>query len=223
MDSQDYLESMAKRKKRSPIPRGRARVLPARKPPKTQHPWMKTGVMTQPTRAIEEYAKQFKGKTMSTVTAIVKHLRLSRKFRRVRMDRRGLEAHYAKRTADEIIRSGVIISATKADIEARRESVLGCVDYCNVLVSVLRLKGIPAVFAREGNHSYVIAEVGGKIVKADPLYQEVEEMTSEKIREIEGKRQTGGAAYGADSHAIGLRSLADFRKYIAIDPPRRER
>ena len=197
-------------------PRRRPKFLPERKPPSARrHRWLASGQMTKPTVAIKDYAAQFPSNNLHTVHAIVKDLMNYRKFIRVRLERKRLRQYYAKRTADEVLRTKTIVMSAKREASRGRPNVAGCLELSNVLAAVLRYKGIPASFVRQSTTSKVHFILEGKLYYADVLREKIEPLVGQELSDFEASKQLGFAAEGLDSWSVGIRNLEDFHKYMA--------
>ncbi|MBN1940676.1 MAG: transglutaminase domain-containing protein [Candidatus Diapherotrites archaeon] len=206
-------------KKREPLPVRRILkpkkpvFVPERIPPVPAKQWLASGTMTRRTKAITDFASRFQGAPMKIARDACKEIAA---FRRLPLGIKQLRRYYARRTADEIIRSRLIVTGNQSTKEKGFE-VEGCIDYCNALCAILRAKGIPAMFVREMNHSVVHFFTGKTWMRADPTYGTagiIGEAKSAWIKK-QKKKKKGKRHYaeGFDSHDIGIFSLNDFAKY----------
>lgn len=95
--------------------------------------------------------------------------------------------------------------------------VHGCLDYANVLVAVLRARGIPAKFARIHAHSVAVVRLGNRWYEAglNARTNKPEMNIIDWKLAIRRRKQALEGAYktGLDSHDIGILSWRDFHKY----------
>lgn len=194
-------------------PPGRPVLAPLRIPPVPHKKWLASGKQTLRTKAIVKFASKFRGNPAQIAREIVKELSY---FARVPLDYATLQHYYSKRTADQIIRSGKIVVGAP-DVEEKGPLVWGCIDQCLVLCAVLRAKGIPAVFVREGDHSRVHFFTGEKWMLADTIHNTVRDFESGDFERIQRRKNVlSGKIYyaeGLDAWGIGIKSLDDFAKY----------
>jgi len=189
------------------------------------------GKQTEAGVAVMAYSLGFSGKSIETVRAIISDLA---SFKRMHLKPGRLTELYAKRTAGEIIGSRSV--ATAGSTQGSYSAVLGCIDYNLALCAVLRAKGIPAKFTREGIHSTTHFYINGRWFEADPVNRLSKRLTSKMRRresqryvtrlgpvirsigperqvEIRRGKQRGTYAEGLDAWDLGIHSIKDFRKY----------
>lgn len=140
--------------------------------------WLQSGPQTRITTAVRGFSWRLPGtnpandrnpqRTPEEIIQIVKAaMNELQKFRKVPVGMKKLEAHYAKRTADDIIRTKTIITAIP-EVDRKGFCVHGCHDYSTALAAVLRARLIPTVFIRQLTHSQVYFFNGQKWMEADP-------------------------------------------------------
>ena len=199
---------------------------------------MRQGLQTRVTSAVKAYAAGFKGEGLDFVRNVLDGMA---RFRRKPFSASELSKIYARRSADQIIRDRFVAFPKVNEFEpGMHAAVGGCIDYNIVLCAVLRARGIPAKFTREGVHSRTHFFAGGKWYEADPtialtrhiaelrmrrgkpvngadLPHYISEISPERRAELDRKKAVGTFAEGLDAWDIGILSLKDFSKYMKRD------
>ncbi len=208
---------------------------PRRKPvPKYVKKFLLSGEQTRLSKNIRAFARQFPGRSLETVNAMINALI---KFHRKRMGLPEMKGVYAKRTAEQILTDKYIAVVKGAEAgHASFAAIEGCVDYNVALCAMLRAKRIPAKFVREGIHSMthfyvegkwyeadptsglarIIAErlaIRGKIIAASKLNFLIKPIGPGRMHSIQMGKKLGTFAEGLDAWSIGIRSLENFDKY----------
>jgi hypothetical protein len=179
--------------------------------------WLRQGKFSRFTPTVKQFAARFPGKDLKTVQRIAAALRDPRIMRYEQVPYSKITDVYARRNADRILIDKVIYGLTLEAQGKHHLTVHGCVDYSNVLATVLRAKGIPCKFVRIVDHSVVHFEMEGKQYVADCTKQNARQ----RVRRNSGKlletnkifKEQKQLSEGLDSNDVGLHSIDDFYKY----------
>jgi len=177
--------------------------------------WLRSGRQTRVTKALIKFASQFHGSPKEIVEDVI--LRLD-SFDAVEVSDAVLKKLYAKRSADDIVRTKTIL---KGDADAfKKHGIAGCLDECLVLCTVLRIHGVPAKFTRILDHSQVVFWNGSRWWLADPFWDIVRALSVNELAKHQSKMSAKRKTYaeGLDAWDIGIHSINDFFKYGRAGP-----
>ena len=175
------------------------------------------GLQVRTSKTINEFARQFKGEDKKMLLKLVQHLKNRHNFAPLSLTLKEMERFYGKRTAHDIISTKTVLRMPLSERKASGREVRGCVDYCLVVLGVLKAKGLKAEFVREMNHSKVLVQLPDGEYIVDPLQSKTRnqvikrtERDREADRYLEGRGLMGK---GKDLWDLGIYGLEDFGKF----------
>src|SRR3989344_583044 len=183
---------------------------------------LETGTMTLYTPKVIKYAQSFlkeKKAIIEVVKDIVNSFLDPSRFLRTNSNFKEVQELYSKRTADDIISSGLIINLNKNDPNCGTHLIHGCIDYATAITALMRVLNIPAKFIRLYDHSVVEIDLEGKKYILDPLDRDkktVRAVDAEWVDLVRLDESDYGYAEGLDAHdpLIGIYNWEDYKKFI---------
>ncbi|MBU0635479.1 transglutaminase domain-containing protein [Candidatus Micrarchaeota archaeon] len=209
------------------VPRKPTRIITHRIAQISERRWLAQGIQTKQTEGVHRFAFELPGvnphkkslarqDSQQVQRIAVAAIHAISAFEPYRGNLADAKQYYARRTADQIIRSRKILVGNE---EVRRQgfNVEGCQDYSTALVAVLRARSIPCVFLRANDHSFVYFFTGREWLKADPPSEKIERLPAHVAKRLpkgeEKITQEKHFGLGLDGWDIGIRGLNDFYKY----------
>jgi len=185
--------------------------------------FLRGGALTGITGTGADYASGFPGNGMDFVRAVL--VDVSRLKRRL-FSPAEISGLYCRRTASKILEDGFVAVQKNEPGVRHIRAIRGCVDYNLVICAVLRAKGIPAKFIREGEHSLTHFYLNGSWFEADPMTvvahrrptgpvfgPSITRVTGARLEGIKKARELGAWGEGLDAHDIGIYSILDFKRF----------